>query len=319
MAKTKIAIITRTRDRSLLLERALKSVAMQSYQEYIHVIVNDGGDKKAVEEAVKKYGNANATHFVHNEKAVGHTKALNQGIEAVDSEYITILDDDDSWPERRLEKTVQYLDETKEKAVVVKMDVVIEEIVDGEIKKLSQHLHPESGEGEISLFKQCYKNYISNGIVTYRRDLYNELGGYDETLEVGEDWDFGIKMLLKCDVGFLRDEEPLFFYHQRPKQKGSDGNSVHVNVRQQERTINIIRNRYLRQDIENRHLGVGYIMNRLAYDESLVVRLEGHMNHVGDNIKDTTIGQLTANARSIIREESFISKVKTKLRGGNGE
>lgn len=279
----KIAIITRTMNRPLLLARALKSVNDQTYHDYVHVIFNDGGDRSLLEELLKKF--PNDRRIVINSKAnVSYTKALNQAIRAVDSEYVTILDDDDSWPSERLEKTVSELDRTGGAAVVVKMDTVIEEIQGDRIRKISQHLHPESGEGEISLFKQCHKNYISNGIVTYRRSVYDELGGYDESLEVGEDWDFGIRLMLKHDVSFLRNEPVLFYYHQRPSQKGNDGNSVHANVYQQEKSINVIRNRYLRQDINAGRFGVGYIMNQLEQDMVTTVRLERHINHCTDEV-----------------------------------
>ena len=41
--KAKVAIITRTKDRPLLLERAIQSVESQTYSDYVHVILNDGG------------------------------------------------------------------------------------------------------------------------------------------------------------------------------------------------------------------------------------------------------------------------------------
>lgn len=281
----KVAIITRTKDRPLLLSRVLQSVSEQAFDDYVHVILNDGGDKDKLEKLLKQY-KSDKRVVVHNKKTVGHTEALNQAIKAADSKYVTILDDDDSWPPERLEKTVSYLEKTGDKAVVVKMDVVEEEITDsGKIHKMSQYLHPESGEGEINLFKQCYKNYISNGIVTYQREVYDELGGYDESLAVGEDWDFGIRLLTKYDVGFLRSEKPLFFYHQRPKQHGDQGNSVHAGVNVQEKTINVLRNRYLRKDLAMGGLGVGYIMNSLAQDESWIVRLEGHMNYSVEQLR----------------------------------
>lgn len=280
----KVAIITRTKNRPLLLERAIKSVEKQNYDNYVHVIFNDGGDRKQLEALLRKYPNDRRV-VVHSQKTISYTAALNRAIKSVESDYVAILDDDDSWPVERLEKTIPYLDLSGDVAVVVKMDIIVEEIVGSKIRKISQTLHPESGEGEISLFKQCHKNYLSNGVVTYRRSVYAELGGYDESLEVGEDWEFGIRLLLKYDVAFLREEPVLFFYHQRPRQTGVDGNSVHASVLQQERAINHIRNRFLRQDMNSGKFGVGYIMNNLEQEEIMVRRIESHMNYCSDQIK----------------------------------
>lgn len=308
MPKTrpKVAIVTRTKGRGVLLERALKSVRAQTYQDYIHVIINDGDDPKGLEKFLAKFPAENRL-VVHSKDFVGLVKILNLGVRAANSEYVAIHDDDDTWAPERLEKTIPFMDKTGAKAVVVKMDVVVEEIEGDTIRKVSQHLHPESGEGEISLFKQCYKNYLSNGVITYRRDVYDELEGYDETLKTAEDWDFGIRLLMKYDVEFLRDAGVLAYYHQRPKQKGVAGNSVHADVRQQERTINLIRNRYLRADLKAGKLGVGYIMNRVPSDLDAIVRLEAHMNHVG--------GDIRTELRDVIREENPVRRLRGKIKG----
>lgn len=308
----KIAIITRTGDRNLFLKRAIESVENQTYPDYIHVIFNNGGDKKSLETLVNKYKNKRRI-IIHHPERVGHPRALNLAIKPVNSEYITILDDDDTWPPERLEKTVGYLDQTGEAAVIVKMDVIIEEIHGQEIRKISQHLHPESGEGEVSLFKQCQKNYLSNGIITYRREIYDELKGYDETLPTADDWDFGIRLLLKHDVAFLRKEKPLLFYHQRPSEKGINGNSVHARVEQQEKAINMIRNRYLRDDLNRGRLGVGFIMNSLEADKEIAIRLEGHVNYTAENINqqiDRTADRVIQTINSSMLANKVIRKIR---------
>jgi len=310
--KAKVAIITRTRTdgREIFLRRALETIKKQTFANFVHVVINNGGDRQELERILRDFP-ANNRIVIHNEDN-RFIASLNQGVRACESEYVAILDDDDTWHPDRLKKTVEYLDKTKKDVVVVKMDVIIEEMEKGAIKKVSQHLHPESGEGEISLYKQCFKNYLSNGIVTYTRRIFEEVGGYDETLPTAEDWDFGIRLLLKTDVGFLRDEEPLFFYHQRPKEKGASGNSVHAGVRQQEETIMLIRNRYLRKDLTSGTLGVGYIMNSQPETLSSVVRLEGHMNHVGGEI-EVRLSELHNEVKAL-REALPSTKVKNTAR-----
>jgi glycosyltransferase involved in cell wall biosynthesis len=51
----KVAVITRTKDRPLLLERAIKSVHNQTFKDYVHIIINDGGDSIALEKFLKTY------------------------------------------------------------------------------------------------------------------------------------------------------------------------------------------------------------------------------------------------------------------------
>lgn len=320
----KLAIITRTKDRPLFLKRAIESVESQTYDDYVHVIFNDGGDKKKLEELVGGYGNPRRK-VIHSPKHIGLVRALNQAIKAVDSKYVTILDDDDSWPPERLEKTVNYLEESEDKAVVVRMDIIIEKLEKDQIVFVSQHPHPESSEGQISLFKQCYANYVSNGIVTYRRDVYDELKGYDETLPTAEDWDFGLRLLLKYDVALLDSDKPLFYYHQRPRQKGMAGNSVHAGVLDQQKAQNALRNYYLRKELAEGKLGVGYIMNLILHDRAIDTHLERHMNyieglleakieHVGERVASQVDELMPMRIEEAIIKLDYVSRARSKIK-----
>lgn len=314
----KIAVITRTKNRSILLRRAIESVEAQTYNNYIHVIVNDGGDKKAIEELLAEYP-AERRKVVHNKETLGLTNALNTGIQAVSSEYIAMLDDDDSLHKDRLKDAVEYLDKhPNEVGVVNIMDKIIEEVDGDSIKELSRdRWHAEMQA--VSLYKQCLDNYLSNGAFTYRRTLYDELNGYDETLPAAEDWDFGVRTLLKYDVEILPTAHALYYYHHRPTQVGDGGNSVFAGIDSHRQALNRLQNKYLREDILKGKLGVGYIMNNLRYERELnnehslqsdarVVRLEGHMNFVGDKIRKDL---LRNSAKNIV--SSTVKGIKSSL------
>ena len=304
----KIAVITRTKNRSILLRRAIESVEAQTYDNYIHVIVNDGGDKKAIEDLLAEYP-TERRKVVHNKKTLGLTRALNMGIQAVSSEYIAMLDDDDSLHKDRLKDAVEYLDKhPNEVGVVNIMDKIIEEVDGDSIKELSRdRWHAEMQA--VSLYKQCLDNYLSNGAFTYRRALYEELNGYDETLPAAEDWDFGVRTLLKYDIEILPTAHALYYYHHRPTQVGDGGNSVFAGIDSHRAALNRLQNKYLREDILSGSLGVGYIMNTLRYERELdaarderadtrIVRLEGHMNFVGDKIRNDLLRNSTKSVVS---------------------
>lgn len=305
----RVAIITRTKDRPVLLERALKAVDDQTFQDYVHVVLNDGGDPEAFDAAIKRHPNKRRK-VIQNTTSVGITPALNQAIQAVDSEFITILDDDDSWHPEKLKTVDDYFKHYPDtQAAVVKMDIVVEDIQDKKIVKKEQYLHPDSGDGEINLYKQCTRNYLSNGAITYRRSLYEALNGYDEQLRTAEDWDFGLRTLLKVDVEFIRSESSLVYYHQRPTQKGTEGNSVHAGVSEQERTINVLRNKYLREELNEGKLGVGYIMNNAVFDLANVVRLEGHINYAEEQTRSSVNAHIDEKARRLY-DRQLVQRVK---------
>ncbi|HEY5892046.1 MAG TPA: glycosyltransferase [Chthoniobacterales bacterium] len=51
----KIAIITRTKERGSLLRRCTRSVLKQTCENWVHVIVNDGGSREALDSLMSEY------------------------------------------------------------------------------------------------------------------------------------------------------------------------------------------------------------------------------------------------------------------------
>ena len=56
--RAKVAVITRTKDRSEFLKRAINSVLSQTFEDWLHVIVNDGGNSKTVDFLVQSEAKA---------------------------------------------------------------------------------------------------------------------------------------------------------------------------------------------------------------------------------------------------------------------
>lgn len=308
-----VAIITRTKDRIKFLERAIQSVLQQTAKNYIHVVLNDGGDEQKVESLLEKYPDKNRI-VIHNKDSVGITPALNQAIKSVDSDYITILDDDDAWHPDRLKFALDVMKLRKAVACVVPMETVIEDIRKGEIIEIERRPHSESWTGEISLYKQAHRNYLSNGAIMYSRAIYDQLGGYDESLKVAEDWDFGIRLMLHYNVEQVIVDHAMVYYHQRPSIKdGPAGNSVHAGVREQERAIMLIRNNYLRKDLDQGKLGVGFIMNDIEQGLNNVVRLEGHINRSIEMV-DKAVHDNAEKLRSTVKKSSLYSIVRNRIK-----
>lgn len=314
-----VTVVTRTKDRTILLERTLKSVHAQTMTDFVHVVVNDGGDPKAVEKLISKLPEKFQARIklVHNETSLGLTPALNQGINASVSKYIAILDDDDTWDEHYLELTTGHLEHSGSKGVVTVIDKV-EEVIEGDkIRRLStDRWRPDITA--ITLYGQCLDNYAPTVAFVYQRDVYDELGGYDESLGVAEDWEFTLRFLLKYDVDFLNTDHALAFYHHRPTAVGPIGNSVFAGVDSHKYHLNMLANRFLRKDIQEGKMGVGYIMNSLRYQRDFImprdverqnkqtVRLEGHINYATKQSESAVM--------AYVREMQTINRISQKVK-----
>ncbi len=94
-----VGIVTRTKNRPVLLKRAIESVLFQTYPTWTMVIVNDGGDPAPIDALVDHYA-ARADgriRVIHNPRSLGMEGASAVGLAALESELLTVHDDDDSW------------------------------------------------------------------------------------------------------------------------------------------------------------------------------------------------------------------------------
>lgn len=285
----KVAVITRTKDRGILLERAIQSVHTQTMKDFVHVIYNDAGDRQVVDSLVEKYKDIidGRIKVVHNDTPNGLVAALNNGIKAANSVYVAIHDDDDSWDKDFLKKTTEYLDATDAFGVITVVDIVEEAIENGKVIELKRGRGLEPVKGMVSILDQCIANYASTNTFVYRRAVYDEIGYYDETLKVAEDWDFTLRFLLKHDIHSLVTDEALAFYHHRAASSGTELNSIFAeNGLDFEYHIKGIANHHLRKELNSGKLGLGYLISLMRHNKEALVNQNDVLNgRINESVK----------------------------------
>ena len=112
MSEPLVSIITRTKDRAVLLRRALSDCVKQTYDNFELIIVNDGGASSPVDALLEEFSSklAGRARVIHNQVSQGMERASNQGIEASSGKYICIHDDDDTWAPSFLQTCGQNAD-----------------------------------------------------------------------------------------------------------------------------------------------------------------------------------------------------------------
>lgn len=267
----KVVVVTRTKDRLLFLERAIRSIANQTYGDFTHVIVNDGGDREAIEALVGRQDQPiqEKIQLFHRDIASGAPDTIfNESIDRVDSEFFAIHDDDDTWHPDFLKQTVDHLEQDERLgAVVVRTDKVIETIESQHIKEKTR-LPWMPDVKAISLYRQCIDNQMTPITTLYRRSAYQAVGKFDDSLPVVGDWEFGVRLLLQFDVDFIDPGFALANYHHRSfNQADKASNTSFAGNDKHRYYTNKVMNRNLRQEIAEGQLGVGYIMSKLRYEQ----------------------------------------------------
>ncbi len=223
-----VAIVMRTKDRPLLLERALEDVLAQTYGEWHLVVVNDGGNPEPVESLVdsRRARFAGRISLIHHSAPRGMEAASNVGLGAIESTYVVIHDDDDQWHPEFLDTTVQYLKDpaNRDDGVIVRTEIVYERI-DGEAIVEERRERFWADLQAITLHDMVKVNRAVPISFLYRRSVHETIGAYDERLPAVGDWVFHLRFLASYTVGFI-DGAPLAFWNQRPDDSGDSGNSV---------------------------------------------------------------------------------------------
>jgi len=310
----KVAIITRTKDRPVLLRRAMESVLRQTFSDWTHIIINDGGHPAPCAMAAAEFGDRYAGRLVliNNNRSDGMQRASNSAIISSASDYIVIHDDDDSWDERFLAETVKFLDSEEGTAYggVITHTVQIQEVMtsDGPVETSRNDFNCDLKN--INLFRMMGGNLFPPISFLYRRQVHESVGYFDQAYDVLGDWDFNLRMLQKFEIAVL--PQRLAFYHWRPKTEApAYANTVTAGVDQHHAILNKIQNAALRAETDFTGSGSGAVSSisrSLSALEERLSRMEAglwELNRLvkvspGGSPRRPLWGRMSASLRSAV-------------------
>lgn len=235
----RVIIVTRTKNRPLLLARAFASVLGQTYQNWHLYLVNDGGDPDSVERLIAQYQSAFNDRLTvkHHAHSLGMEAASNAGLNGAQGDYIIIHDDDDSWKPNFLEQTVSYLEAPEHArfaAVATNCTVIFEKINGDEVVEERRESWGYFKE-RVDMFDLLKLNNIPPICTLIRKQVVDAIGLYNDSLPVLGDWDYNLRILMIGDIGTI-NRELANYHHRVPSGQGIDlyqnsvsgGNSKHL-------------------------------------------------------------------------------------------
>lgn len=272
----RVLIVMRTKNRPVLLRRALKSVLYQTYANYVLVIVNDGGQYElVVNELAQVPLDRTRVHIVSNLRSVGMEAASNLGIRSTPSDYVVVHDDDDAWHPQFLQKMVGFLESgpgQKYGGAVSRCEQIVER-VRGDVITILSRTPYKNHYRQVYLLEMARQNFFAPIAFLYRRALYDKIGGYDESLPVLGDWDFNLRFLLEADIGVV--DEELAYYHQREAASGSYANSITGGIGKHIEYDAIVRNRMMRQ-LTASDSRLGNLLAMARYSDMVMHRVQSN-------------------------------------------
>ena len=189
-----ISVIIPTYKREHTLKRAIDSVFSQSYRN-LELIVVDDGPTDETKYLVESYGRAIILRqHTFNQ---GVSCARNTGLAISRGDYICFLDSDDEWLSHKLETQIGLIKQNNYQLVHG------EEIWIRRGRRVNpKKIHQKYGGW---IFEHCLPRcLISPSSVMIERTALLELGGFDESFPVCEDYDLWLKMTSRYEVGFIK-------------------------------------------------------------------------------------------------------------------
>lgn len=269
-----VSIVIRTKDRDLMLARAVDDVLAQTFGAWEAILVNDGGDPDLVDGvlAARSADLASRARVVHLPRSGGMEAASNAGVQLATAQYLVIHDDDDTWDPEFLARTVAHLQANPDAlAVAVSTEIVVERAEGAGFVEVERRSFVPPGES-VSLFDLLTTNRVVPIGLLVRRDVVDDLGGFDESLDVVGDWDFNLRLVTRGRVDYLPGP-PLAQWRQRPSATGSSANSMFAARAEHTRFDRIVRDRALRAEAAEIGLGTPLFVARLVDEaEQRIIR-----------------------------------------------
>jgi glycosyltransferase involved in cell wall biosynthesis len=192
VSKPLVSVICLCYNHERFVEEALRSVKAQTYSNIQLIVVDDrstDGTVEVINRTLKEIGEAQLVTLSTN---LGSCRAFNMALEKAIGEFIIDLSADDVLMNTRVEKGVSAFLSADARTGVHFSDA---ELIDETGKQLGFHSDrfPHSTVRQGDVYEEILRRYFINSpTMMMRREVFEKLGGYDESLAY-EDFDFWIR------------------------------------------------------------------------------------------------------------------------------
>lgn len=212
-----VSVICTAYNQAAYVEQALRSVIEQDYPNVELIVIDNGSTDATAGQIVSFIRQHTNVRFIRNSTNVGLNRAFNQGLALANGRYVIDLSADDVLLPSRISKQVDLFEQLAGPYAVVFSNAAY---IDTTGRKTGVH-YPINAQGcarsrvpSGNVFQHVLESYfICTPTMMMRRDVLNELGGYDESL-VYEDFDFWVRSSRLYHYAYL--DEVLTLKRQVP-------------------------------------------------------------------------------------------------------
>jgi len=194
----KVSVIIPTYNRGWCIGRSISSILYQQYEGYEVIVVDDGsGDN--TKEILSLFGER--IRIIRNLENKGVAYSRNIGIKNARYPFIAFLDSDDYWLPKKLLYQIQFFKENPDAKICQTQEIWIRK--GKRVNPKKKHLKPSGDIFKPSL-RLCL---VSPSAVMLKKELFDEVGLFDEDLPVCEDYDMWLRISCRYPVYLI--DKPL--------------------------------------------------------------------------------------------------------------
>ncbi|MDX9917723.1 MAG: glycosyltransferase family 2 protein [Gudongella sp.] len=195
-----VSVIIPTYNGSKIIERAINSVITQSYENIEIIVVDDNGkdteEQINTQNIISSYDDSRIRYIAHKYNRNG-SAARNTGVSIARGRYIALLDDDDEFLPDKIRLQVEVISNKDDNYALCYTSYI------NYFEEGRQRIIYAEKEGDLCLELLKLKISLLSSILLIKRDVWLELGGFDEALKRDQDLEFCTRVLFKYKAVFV--------------------------------------------------------------------------------------------------------------------
>ncbi len=191
-----VSVITATYNMGRYVAGTLDSVLAQTHPA-VEAIVVDDGSTDDTPEVLARYADDPRVKVVRQKNA-GQTVAKNRGLREATGAFVGFCDADDLWRPDKLARQLPSFEDPRVGVVYGNF-----QFIDGEGRPIETY-RPSTFSGRIT-GELLVDNFIHFPTALVRREIIERMGGFDESLSMGIDFDLWLRISVDHDFLYLSD------------------------------------------------------------------------------------------------------------------
>ena len=200
------------------ISQTIESALNQTYPNYEILIVDDASSD-GTELVIKKYL-SDKVRYIRHERNLGPSITYNDGIRMSNSEYVTILDNDDILLPNHLELIMQEFKKDEHLDVVFSRLAVIDEN-NNCLNKIQEP--PFADKYKLLNILFYIENKIPSPGIAFRKSLFNKIAMFNPNLILMHDYDLNIRCMMHGEIAVL--PEPTVLYRRFSNNRNLSSNN----------------------------------------------------------------------------------------------